>query len=88
MSLQDGSDYTTKLADLDLYASVPRCWNCAFLHAIERREGLFRRTQRQYVCGRARPDYLSGGVMYNTDAAEMRASGPCGPEGRLWRPVR
>lgn len=86
--LGQSDEYTSRLADLDRYAAVPRCWNCVHLREIETPGQLFRKPTRRYACGQARPDFLSGGVRYNTDAEEMRASGPCGPSGTLWQQGR
>lgn len=74
--------------DLERYRSIPLCRDCVHFRTVERPTGWFGlRKKKDYVCDAARPEPVFGGVMYNSDAAEMRRSGPCGPAGALFRSI-
>lgn len=65
----------------------PRCVNCIHFQKTVWHEGFWNRRRERYGCTQWRFMPVSGGIMTNSDPEQMRLTGPCGIEGKLFRKV-
>lgn len=73
-----------------IFDDIPRCCDCAHRVRYYWNEGTWwggLRQKERWGCTQGRPMYDCHGVKFGTDPEQMRLTGPCGHEGKLFRPV-
>lgn len=71
-----------------IYDDLPRCCDCANRQWFEGRSNIFGKLKGgHWVCIIGRPLFDVKGVAFNTDPTQMRLTGPCGQEGKMFRPT-